>query len=475
MSDLNKSKKLLKLIQTRIQKLGPTNRSRWIVFSSDSEMTIPQFIKKLNNYGINITNGELSNIFKLVGITTGKMQFTEFVKFMQTEFNSTLNNIENNLEGLDLIDTLRKNRKQLILKLIEIDSLSMGTLRHKVFIDLCLNYGNFNENEIFDIIKKYDPTNCGYINYFILLAELCNPSILSQYIKIPIENPIPLNIEKEENKIFLNIEKEENNSLSKSPEKFFPKAFYNDDNSNTISFKSNKDYTLSSPRTNLDPLIFTQLSSRSQPNTLSPSGARNNLDPTIFGFKNKILPPPEQKIITADEIINAEHINDLTIPQLLILISKQINKTFKNARQSFSKWKGFKDKLDINDFRNGFARDLNLILPLKDLEILFNQYGGNLSLSSFIRMLSDAHSLDENYNTIEGFKNETDDEIELNYIASQIKGGNWENIIYQNNNIIDMIKDLKNLNINVNPEKLHLLASKYGKTGLINSLKSKIK
>jgi len=479
MGESIKAKKLLKQIQQRVNKMGASNRARWTVFSVGTDMSPAQFVRKLVSIGVQTNNSEVALLWKYIGITSSKMQFPEFVKMLQTDSG------EPDIAG-DPNEILKKNRKDLILKLVEADTLGMGTVTPKIFLDICSKLGcSSNDSILSDICTKYDPQNSGNVNYFIFLAELCQPGVLSGFAKnssetysTPESPPRPRFGKAEESPveeiprpklkpIETILQSPRTKSLSNAPDEYFPDAF-----ANTISIpKSNHDDYGSGSRTNLDPLIFGKFSVRSQSSSVAPSGARQQLDPAIFGQKPTVRPPPEQKVITADDIKGADHLVGLSKGQLLNILSKQISRISKGSRQVFAKWKGQKEKIEADDIRNGLARDANIVIPMNEIQSIVNDYGGQLTMSSFTRMIADGSRYDE-LTQMEGTRKETDDEAALNEIASQIHGTEWEDIIMMSTSALDASNALSEFNISVPPNTLHYLASKLGKTGLVNSLKS---
>jgi hypothetical protein len=184
---------------------------------------------------------------------------------------------------------------------------------------------------------------------------------------------------------------------------------------------------------------------------------------------------PEQNIQHADDIVGAERVEGLTTSQLIALLSKKVSQVSRGSRQVYMRWKGPHDLLDANDIRDGLARDVNILVPLRDLNVIVGQYGGPMNVSAFVRMLGDGGKFAEQNATIGGVQRATEDEAALMRIAEQVIGTDWETVILRARTAEDAVHGLARCGIEVQEGVLHTLMSKLGKTGLVDAVRARVR
>ena len=607
MSDAQRLRGLLHQIQAKLSQLGNSNKTKWNIFSTDTEISIQEFIENLGNLGIRIKPQDAATLWSATGITNNRMRFNEFVRFLQAE-NIQMNKIATPpSKPSNLLNILQQNRRSLLLKLTEADPSTTGYISHRLFSEICSWFTD--SNDITPVINKYDPSHSGSFNYFFLLADLCddeqaqhqdNPQVSPSSPRSTYDQSFSRNLSPrssppygnfnqaddsyqsptKENSKFSSKQSPRNGNYSPfsnqsprsgnyspfsnqsnftnydnnipSPSSNYSNNFnynssnynssnynsnnYNPNNYNTNNYNSNNNHSNSynpnnfnsnnyntdnynsykepnvppaidisfsrdsnlnleqyqtSPirnppmprnpgqtsgnsggRSRLDPAIFGQMSPKSPSGSSQPSGGRRNLDPSIFGQKPLVSYVPEQPVAHADDFVNADHISGLSSEQLKSLIEKHVSQCSKSAKVCYNKWRGSHELMTANDLRDGLARDANIVVPYQDIEMILQQYGGPLSLSSFVRMISDGREIGEKVKSIQGAQEITADDAAIERIAQQIVGTAWETDLMKAVTVEEACRALQNHKIYVDPKILGPLQSKLGKMGLINSIKA---
>jgi Ca2+-binding EF-hand superfamily protein len=519
MSESKRRRQILQSIQSRILTLGNSNRDRWNIFSIEPEITIEQFCQRIGALGISIEPHEILTLWRAVGISNDTMQFADFVRFLQASSEDICGCEDSSVKrSKNISEIFGTNYKRLLGKFAESDPTITGFITHRAFNDIAAWYGLTNRSDIRMIVQKYDDGS-GNITYFQFIADLCYDSFSPPQER---RAPPPPSIDTSFSTSFESFtsspispcqsyqpqsgsELRYTPQLQRSPRRndcddsfsrdqdIYPPQRemlnHSYDGYATPPRRSPKPVPFTSPRRNdsrysprlsggspssggrgkLDPEIFGQYSPRSPPTSPS-SGGRGKLDPAIFGEKPVIQTVIEQPEFNADDCVNAERINGLTPAQLIELISKQVGKHFRRGKQAYIKWRGKDDLLTANDIRNGLAKDANIVVPLRDINVVMNQYGGPFSLSTFIRMLSDGASLAENKKSPGGMRQITENEAAIIRIAEQVHGNEWEIVVAKARNAEEMCRGLKNLGIRVSQDDIRVLMAKLGRSGLIKAI-----
>jgi len=458
----------------KISALGNTNKNRWDIFSVDNEMSVMQFSNRLQALGLNVSPQYVATLWRATGINTDRMQFGDFIKFLQaTSIKNTTDS--DNFLPISISNVLNTNKRQLLSKIIESDPKMTGFISYRALSEALSWFGLESRQDILQLAQKYDPDDSGNFRYFQFFSDLCYgdsvPTVPPTSSRAPAP-PIDVSFARSpERDISTDSYSYSSRSYQPSSPKSPPSARSNyDDTQSRFSIQNEYQSSSSGGRGKLDPAIFGQ---RSQ-GTGSSGGGRGKLDPAIFGQKPTIQAPPEQPVFNADECKSAERVEGLTPAQLIELISKQVGRLFKTSKHAYNKWRGNNDVLTSDDLRNGLAREANILISKYELEIIMGQYGGPLRLSSFVRMLSDGSNYAEQHKSVGGMRKTTEDEAALIRIAEQLSGNEWEEILLKSNSMYDVARGLAALGVETSMEELTSLSSKLGKTGLYNSLKSRI-
>jgi hypothetical protein len=223
----------------------------------------------------------------------------------------------------------------------------------------------------------------------------------------------------------------------------------------------------------LDPAVFGDAGHRSSSG--ESSGSRGRLDPAIFGERRVSEGLPEQDVQHADDIAGAERVEGLTTSQLIALLSKKVSQVSRGSKQAYTRWKGGNALLDANNIRDGLARDANILVPLRDLQVIVTQYGGPMGMSAFVRMLGDGAKFAEQNSTIGGVQKATEDEAALLRIADQVIGTEWETVVLRARTADDIVRGLARCGIEVQEGVIHTLTSKLGKTGLVDAIRARVR
>ena len=593
MSDGQRLRQLLTDIQRTISRLGATNRDRWMVFSPDTELTQQQFATRLSAFGISIRPQDVATLWRATDVPSDRMQFGDFVRFLQTEAIKIRELAPSTVSPHDLLDSMRGNRRAVLMKFVEADPSTTGLVGYRAFADVCSWFGSAdNQSDVRQLIERYDPSNSGSVEYFEFMADLCRgdlPSPSSPYKSSPKAN-VQVESPRRENPRL-------DTSFARSPGRGYntagggrtrldpalfgegtPRspgsgsggrgrldpAIFGEGPPKSPSGESSGGRGRLDPaifgqgpqrspgaessggRGRLDPAIFGQGTPRSpggesggrgrldpaifgegppkspsgessggrgrldpaifgQGTPRSPgggSGGRGRLDPTIFGEgpsrsgmsssgessgggRGRLDPSifgqrstrddlPEQPVQHADDFVGAERMDGLTPTQLVEVIAKQVSRVSRGSKQCYTKWRGTNDLLDANDIRDGLARDANILVPLRDLQLIVSHYGGPMSMSTFVRMLGDGARYADQNSTIAGVKRASEDEAALLRIADQVIGTQWETMVLRARNAEEIARGFSAMGVHVSETEIGTLTSKLGKTGLVDAIKARI-
>jgi hypothetical protein len=182
---------------------------------------------------------------------------------------------------------------------------------------------------------------------------------------------------------------------------------------------------------------------------------------------------PEQASQHADDISTAKRVDGLTTAQLIDLIGKHVSRIARSSKQVYAKWKGPHDLLTAEDIRDGLARDADVIIPLRDTQVIVSQYGGPLSLSSFVRLLGDGAKYGEQNTSIEGVRRATEDDATLTMLADGVTGSGWENLIMRGSPE-DISRGFARMGTNVSENQISVLTSKLGRIGFVDAIRARM-
>jgi hypothetical protein len=498
MSDADRLRRLLLDIQQNLNRLGNTNRARWTFFSPDIELTHQQFASRLSSCcRMTITPQDTATLWRATGITGDRMQFGDFVRFLQTEAMSVRPSSSSDISSVSLLDTMRQNRRAVLMKFIEADPTTTGQISHRAFADLCSWFSSSESpDDVRGFIARYDPANSGRFSYFVFMADLCDGQARPPPADVPRPTPkvapIDTSFDTRPSRLDLSDIRPPPRLDVTRPDLFDAKSPRID----AAEVRSTRGPgSGSGGRTRLDPVIF------GEPATVRPasgsggrgnldpaifgesvrrrasgegSGGRGQLDPAIFGARRTTDDLPEQPKLSADDIPGAERVDGLTPNQLISLISRQVSQVSRGSKQVYNKWRGAGDFLDAASLRDGLARDANICVPLRDLQVIVTQYGGPMSMSTFVRMLGDGAKFAEQSASIGGVQRATEDEATLIKIADQVIGSDWQEAILRSRTAEDVVRGFARQEVHVTEPEIWALMSKLGKTGLIDAIRARI-
>lgn len=504
MSSEQRLRRSLKQLQTKILSLGPTNKARWTVFSTNSDMSAAQFARRMSTYGIMLTSADVTSIWKLAGLNTNQLTYKDFENLLKAEIEASPSASPSkhkpeaviprpklagpiaeepetdapDSSAIDKIQTMLCScRRALLMKCLDADPKTIGKIDKKQFIDICVWFGTSDQATVTSIANSLDEDHTGFVNYMAFVDFLCGMSGETDSVSSVRSSVSPSNYSpKAQNP---SPQQDYNRELPKLPPT--PPRIYAPNSQDTFvspskildEFTQNPNldpFPSSSSQYQKDELIFGEYATRRIGGSAENLGPRRNLDPNIFGHKPNYEPVPRQRLLSADEVQNAEIVGNMTPGKTVEMISQKVFKFFHTSKQAFAKWRQG-DLLSADDLRDGLARDCGVRFPREELALIVQHYGGPMNVSTFARMLSDGIRLTELGRSPNGRVRETEDEEMINDIAGQIRRGGWEDIVLRCSSAEELSNGFLEYGVRVTPEVLHTLESKYGKTGLINALR----
>lgn len=117
------------------------------------------------------------------------------------------------------------------------------------------------------------------------------------------------------------------------------------------------------------------------------------------------------------------------------------------------------------------AKDASIELDRDVLDSLAQAYGGNLTLASFTRMVTDGTRINAPEPIREAPPPPTKENILLTRIAKQLIGKKWESEIKKSSNALDLAQNLKKLGITVKSDELRIPFNEMGMKNLIEEIK----
>lgn len=495
--------KIFKQIQAKILKLGPTNKARWTVFSNGGHVSPSRFYKRFKEFDIRLNKSDVNNIWKLVGVSTDHMTYEDFCKLIEYDVNvrerrMSMREMESSLDSsLDLryepqnthltnkpttplpkdvpIDVvLKQNRRAILMKCLERDPFTDGKLKINQLVDACQWLGVGTENELLGFLTDYVADDDGYIPYFLLLDTLCMSDLSktrerSATYQEPVPTPVQMRVSFEQPSpppVPIPSQDPFPSARTNSPPPPINESDISDPLDEYFSRLKSQPGRIRAPP---EPIPEVKIENEVMVTPIRHRSPGRNLDPAIFGAKPLIKDLPPEPMHTADECVNAKVVEGLTIGQYIELISKSVFRNFKNAKTAYNKWRCSSDFITADLLRDGLARDANVVIPSEFACQICEQYGTKLSLSSFARMVSDGGRTQ----SAEGGA-VTDDDLLISEIAKQISKRGWEDVIVKCQSADEIAKGLEDYGVKISSSLIHLLVSKGGKMGLIDSIHSRL-
>ncbi|EAY10726.1 hypothetical protein TVAG_364510 [Trichomonas vaginalis G3] len=506
MSQEQRLRRSLKQIQTKILSLGPTNKARWTVFSTNSDMSVAQFARRMATYGIMLTSADVTAMWKLSGLNSQQLTFKDFENLLKADIPSSPTSspskqkkdspiprpklagpvIDDNDDvqtptstAIDNIQAMLCScRRALLMKCLDNDPKTTGRISKKQFIDNCLWFGTSDQDTVTSITNSLDEDHTGFVNYMAFVDFLCGMSTeteSSSVVRSSVASSNEMYQQKSQSPPPQQSSPKELPKIPPTPPRIYsPRSYDTFASPSKLVAENSEEDTFDLPSSTSqyqkDELIFGEYATRRIGGSAENLGPRRNLDPTIFGSKPSYDPVPRQRLLSADEVRNAEVVGNLPPGKAVELISQKVFKFFHTSKQAFSKWRQ-DDLLSADDLRDGLARDCGVKFPREDIAFIVQHYGGPMNISTFARMLSDGNRLTELNRSPNGRVRETEDEEMINDIAGQIRRDGWEDIVLRCSTAEELSNGFLEYGVKVTPEVLHTLESKYGKTGLIDALR----
>jgi hypothetical protein len=401
---------LITSTKRRIMDLADNNRRRWSQFTGDVPFTYSVFVKKLVDLQITRVPDEAKLVWPAFNVQGEEMQFREFVQFLQADTYFE----PSALPRLDPLasseSTFHRCRKALIDFCLSIDYAVDGFITRKQLADFALSNSLVsNASELAPIMEKFDPSSSGKMNYFKLMDDICD-----------------------------------RDSAPRAPE--------------------------THARNSLDPTIFGEKpSSGHGPKS---DGGRKDLDPSIFGAK----PPPtvvrEAPAATLD-LTSARDCTDYNTEQSMSLIARVANSKFRSLRDCFGSWRTAGDRLSWEDIYRGMVTYAKVELKPEVLEAIAQEYGGDMTVGGFTRLVSDGARLNAPEPVREAPPPLTERDVLLNKIATGLKGKPWEPAIKASKNALDLARNLKRLGCDMKSDELRAMFEGLGMKRICDEIRQR--
>lgn len=463
---MSRAGKLASQLRKTIFDLADNNKKRWSHFTGDAPLTFERFSQRLIEYKITKNPDDASNVWKIFKCSGREMQFRDFICFLQNDDIVDNDDEQENEQpsggarrtAITPTASLYAHRRDLIDHFLQLDPNADGYITQRQLSDYVVTNQIVNSpQDLKPILSRVTSGNMtNQINYFQLMYEISQ-----------CQNDFELATNQ--------------NSRSNASSPFdkpdrVPSAGGRGSLDPSIFGETTSQNQQQNPRSGarkeLDDSIFGELSPKKQQNDQqNVSYARNNLDPAIFGEKVEKVNVPEQPSIPLD-LSNAKDCTDYNPDQTISLISRIANGKFKTVRDCFQTWRGQRDRLTWDDIYRGMVNDAKIEVSPEVVESLVEQYGGELTMSSFTRFVSDGARLNAPEPVRAAPAPLTERDILLNKIAAGLKGKpSWEVSIKNSKNALDLVRNLKKFGINLKSEELRGTFEELGMKKIIDEIK----
>lgn len=520
MSNRQYYRDLLLRVQDKIRGLGSTNKNRWASFCYSGSMSCSEFADKMKKYNVQFKDNDMDVIWNSI-LGGNDMKFTDFLKFMQTDVddfepvlssapapsrssyeqpssayespNSNYNppsygnertdrysddrfgrdNYGGDRFGQDNFggdrfgapqpnfggnadDLIHENLRDIIISCMSKDSLITGEVSKNAFIDICAKLGIFESTPGFNkILQMGDPSYTGLIQYFTVAAKICSASAAS----------------------------------------FAPAPSYGQNYQSSYEPPKNSyAYENPAPRVSIRPPPEENIS-LSDTNSRYDDQPRKGAYQSSIGFGNDLGAAPRQRRAAMEESnIFGESPQRRSLPvgetrpqvmggnadDVLAKISAKVTENIGNSSAAFNKWKGYNTRLTAADLCKGLQRDCDYNPPLAVVEEILARYGGELSLTGFVKMMGDGTNVgkEQNQRPKSSFqpsgRKMTEDDQTIEDIASQFNGRDFEQLTGRARNAEDLCNIFRRNNIQFNEARVKKLIAKQGKNGFCDSVLSRL-
>lgn len=430
--------------------LADNNKKRWSQFTSDMPCTFDRFCKRLVDLKITRNPDDAATIWGLFNPKGDEIQFREFIQFLQ---NDKLGNEPIAVKKTSVMSSLYELRRSLIDYCLSIDRSVSGTISQAQLSDFALsNHIISHPNELAILVSQVDKKNTGKLNYFKLLYKLSQMGAG--------DFPLP---ELPDEEAGFAVQAHRPTKTPGARSSLDPSIFGGESSQNGAYVPE------TNARKGLDPTIFGE---KSPQRGETHNGGRTHLDPSIFGEKpeaQQVQAAPAAKI----DLANARDCTDFNAEQTISLIARIANSKFRSLRDCFGNWRGGSDRLSWEDIYRGMVNDAKIEVSPEIVEALVSEYGGELTVSSFTRFVSDGARINAPEPVKEAPPPLTERDILLNKIAAGLKGKDWEAAIKFSKNALDLSRNLKKVGVTMKSDELRGAFEELGMKKIVMEIKQR--
>lgn len=152
-----------------------------------------------------------------------------------------------------------------------------------------------------------------------------------------------------------------------------------------------------------------------------------------------------------------------SIEDIINELSSKLTTAFSTATKCFKKWCPQDLYLSAERFVDGSLRDFKMNFSIEQANEIFAKYGGKMSLSNFVKMVSDGADRNDQSETQRLIHEDTEEEKTLKHIARQAKGTNWKSAFNSVDTVENLVFALRGMRIYALLNDLRPAWEKYGK------------
>ena len=478
---MSRSSSLLAATRQAILDIADNNKKRWSHFSGDGPLTFDRFAKKLVELKITRNPDDAATVWQAFNPAGSEMQFREFIQFLQNDKLQASPAAEKSSSDGGAMAKLYEQRREFIDYCLGIDKRVSGTITEKQLTLFAMENGVVSKpGELFVVVSQVCKQKSGEIPYFKLMHKLTQmggddfvleTSGPRQHLDEDIFGGGETKSAKKaggrshlDPSIFGESQPKSPAHESKARQGLDPSIF------GERSGSTREPESRSGGRAQLDPSIFGEKSGSREAE--SRSGGRAQLDPSIFGEKHVeagARAAPAAKI----DLENAKDCTDYNADQTISLVARIANSKFKSIRDCFGSWRGGSDRLSWEDIYRGMVNDAKMEISPEIIESLVEEYGGDLTVSSFTRLVSDGARLNAPEPVREAPPPPSERDIMLDKIATALKGKTWEVTVKSSKNALDLSRNLKKFGIDLKSEKLRGTFEELGIRKIVEEIKQR--
>lgn len=163
--------------------------------------------------------------------------------------------------------------------------------------------------------------------------------------------------------------------------------------------------------------------------------------------------------------------------EVLAKISTKVSEGIGNSSAAFNKWRGYNTRLVPEDLLKGLQRDCDYSPPLEVVREICSRYGGELSLTGFVKMMGDGTTMGQKSaqarpksSFTPSTRKMTEDDQTIEDIAAQFNGRDFELIAGRARNAEELCNIFRRNNIQFDESRVKKLIAKQGKNGFCDSI-----